>query len=126
MENKMKLEKFDLEKALNGAKVVTRDGREVTQLTKFEGLKDYPLVGIVDSQLHTWTTQGPLSLHLGECGADLFLAVEPQRIWVNVYTSDDTIHTSGNYHTLEAAKNSIYQKRNYIKTIEITDEPDGK
>jgi hypothetical protein len=36
--------------------------------------------------------------------------------------SDDTIHTSGNYHTLEAAKNSIYQKRNYIKTIEITDE----
>ena len=27
----MKLEKFDLEKALNGAKVVTRVGREVTQ-----------------------------------------------------------------------------------------------
>jgi hypothetical protein len=38
----MKLEKFDLEKAINGAKVVTRDGREVTQLTKFESVKRLP------------------------------------------------------------------------------------
>jgi hypothetical protein len=54
----MKLEKFDLEKALNGAKVVTRDGREVKQLTKFEGLSLDSLGGVLDNQLRTWTTQG--------------------------------------------------------------------
>jgi hypothetical protein len=118
----MKLEKFDLEKALNGAKVVTRDGREVKELTKFEGLKDYPLAGIVDSQLHTWTTQGLISLHLGECRADLFLAVETKRVYVNVYILHDTIKTGGNYDTLEAAKKAIQKGLDYIKTIEITDE----
>jgi hypothetical protein len=126
MENKMKLEKFDLEKALNGAKVVTRDGREVTQLTKFEGLKDYPLVGIVDSQLHTWTTQGPLSLHLGECGADLFLAVEPKRIWVNVFKGKyGNLYVGGTqYNSPTRAKLMAENSTNmqYIKTIEITDE----
>jgi hypothetical protein len=102
----MKTKPFNLEEALNGAKVVTRDGREVKELTKFEGLKDYPLVGIVDSQLHTWTTQGLISLHLGECRADLFLAVETKRVYVNVYILHDTIKTGGNYDTLEAAKKS--------------------
>jgi hypothetical protein len=121
----MKLEKFDLEKALNGAKVVTRDGREVKELTKFEGFKDYPLVGIVDSQLHTWTTQGLISLHLGECGADLFLAVEPKRIWVNVYNRNGKLWLGGcQYDSLTEAKLHAVDTPNmqYIKTIEITDE----
>jgi hypothetical protein len=118
----MKLEKFDLEKALNGAKVVTRDGREVKELTKFEGFKDYPLVGVLDNQLQTWTTQGLISPHLGECRADLFLAVETKRVYVNVYILHDTIKTGGNYDTLEAAKKAIQKGLDYIKTIEITDE----
>jgi hypothetical protein len=120
----MKLEKFDLEKALNGAKVVTRDGREVTQLKKFEGLKEYILAGVVDNNLQTWTTQGLfIADSAGECRTDLFLAVEPQRIWVNVYTNNSGIYTGrGNYNKLEAAKKAIAENLNYIKTIEITDE----
>jgi hypothetical protein len=53
---------------------------------------------------------------------DLFLAVEPQRIWVNVYVSHGTIQTSANYNTLEAATKAIQENLNYIETIEITDE----
>jgi hypothetical protein len=120
----MKLEKFDLEKALNGAKVVTRNGREVSQLTNFENLNDdYPLIGVVDRSIRTWTTQGLfVGDHAGECDEDLFLAVEPKRIWLNVYVSHGTIQTSANYNTLEAAKKAIQENLNYIKTIEITDE----
>jgi hypothetical protein len=50
------------------------------------------------------------------------LPLSRKRIWVNVYILHDTIQTGGNYNTLEAAKKSIDQNLNYIKTIEITDE----
>jgi hypothetical protein len=118
----MKTKPFNLEKALNGAKVVTRDGRKVTQLTKFECLSLDSLGGVLDNQLRTWTTQGLFIPNYGESDADLFLAVKPKRIWVNVYIFHDTIQTVGNYNTLEAAKKSIDQNLNFIKTIEITDE----
>ena len=42
--------KFDLEKALKGGKAITRDGREVTQLTKFhinENAHAHALAGVV-------------------------------------------------------------------------------
>jgi hypothetical protein len=119
----MKLEKFDLEKAINGAKVVTFDGREVKELTKFEGLKNYPLVGILDNNLQTWTTQGKCNAdHAGECAVDLFLSVEPQRIWVNVLKINGQIGLGAIGYTKEEAINNNYHTDKYIKTIEITDE----
>jgi hypothetical protein len=121
----MKTKPFNLKEALNGAKVVTRDGKEVKELTKFEGLKDYPLVGVLDNNLATWTTQGTLSLHLGECRADLFLAVEPQRIWVNAYHHNGKLWLGGRqYDSLTEAKLNAVNSTTmqYIKTIEITDE----
>jgi hypothetical protein len=119
----MKLEKFDLEKALNGAKVVTRDGREVKELTKFKGSKEYQLAGVLDSQLQTWTTQGLFNAnHAGECRADLFLAVEPQSIWVNVYKFHGQIVLGAIGYTKEEAINKNRYIDEYIKTIEITDE----
>jgi hypothetical protein len=123
----MKLEKFDLEKALNGAKVVTRDGREVSQLTKFENLNDdYPLIGVVDRSIRTWTTQGLfVGDHTGECDEDLFLAVEPQRKWVNVYYLNGKLFIGADqYNYLTDAYLHAVDTPNmqYIKTIEITDE----
>lgn len=121
----MKLEKFDLEKAIHGAKVVTRDGREVKELTVFENLKIYSLVGILDNQLQTWTKQGIFNAdHAGENRVDLFLAVEPQTKWVNLYKDEKGNFGLGKWcHSLEEAKYSIDPILNFIKTIEITDEP---
>jgi hypothetical protein len=118
----MKLEKFDLEKALNGAKVVTRDGREVTQLTKFECLSLDSLGGVLDNQLRTWTTQGLFIPNYGESDADLFLAVEPKRIWVNVLKINGHIGLGAIGYTKEEAKMKNIHMDKYIKTIEITDE----
>jgi hypothetical protein len=123
----MNLEKFDLEKVIHGAKVVTRDGREVLELTKFENLGELPLVGVVDGDLETWTIKGRYSE--GETSnMDLFLVGRVKRIWANVmkYANGDLFIGSECFSTLEAAlnfaRNSKGFKRNYVKTIQITDE----
>jgi hypothetical protein len=120
----MKLEKFDLEKALNGGKVVTRDGREVLEFTKFENIKDYPLVGVLDNQIYAWTIEGYYVDGCNELNADLFIEGKVQSVWVNVYKSDkQNILVSGSYKKKETALNCILTSYHYIKTVEITDEP---
>jgi hypothetical protein len=122
----MKLEKFDLEKALNGAKVVTRDGREVLELTKFENIKDYPLVGVLDNQIYAWTIKGYYVDSCNELDADLFIEGKVQSVWVNIYRKDgDEGIFIGNrrYTSQEDAIEYIHQNdTDYIKTIQITDE----
>jgi hypothetical protein len=120
----MKLKKFNLEKALNGAKVVTRDGREVLELTKFKNIKDYPLVGVLDNEVYAWTIEGYYVDGFEEDDANLFLEGEVQSVWVNIYKIDKQILlVGGSYKTKEIAINSIVTDYEYIKTIEITDEP---
>ena len=117
----MKLEKFDLEKALNGAKVVTRDGREVSQLAKFECVDEYPIVGVLDSFICVWTIKGEFE-YGDKCDEDLFLESKVRRAWLNVYGNGRDILTSGCYRTKQVALNNISEDYEYIKTIEITDE----
>jgi hypothetical protein len=119
----MKLEKFDLEKALSGAKVVTRDGREVTGLRKLEATKGYPLAGVLEGSIHSWRIDGSYFAPLAEYHADLFLfGSQVRRGWVNVYGNGRDIITSGGYITREDATRNIREDYEYIKTIEITDE----
>jgi hypothetical protein len=124
----MKLEKFDLEKALNGAKVVTRDGKEVKELKKFEGLQIHILVGLIDGDVHCWNEDGrPHNDYSGVY--DLFIAVETKRVYVNVlqYANGDLWVGSECFPTFETAQNFCKNnngkvKKAYVKTIEITDE----
>jgi hypothetical protein len=117
----MKLEKFNLEKALNGAKVVTRDGREVTQFTKFDTYEKFSLYGVVNDEIQCWDIKGR---YCGEAtpNIDLFIEGEVRRGWVNVYGNGRDIITSGGYVTREDAVGNIREDYEYIKTIEITDE----
>ena len=126
-EKSIRLEPFDLEKALNGEKVVTRDGRQVTQLTHFELLNNtYPLYGVIGGGLDGWTIDGRYSKYDTENKADLFLESKVQSIWVNIYRKDgDEGIFIGNrrYTSQEDAIEYIHQNdTDYIKTIEITDE----
>jgi hypothetical protein len=119
----MKLEKFDLEKALNGTKVFTRDGLEVTQFTKFDTYEKFSLYGVVNDEIQCWDIKGR---YCGEAtpNMDLYIEGEVQSVWVNVYKSDkQNILVSGAYKKKETALNCILTSYHYIKTIEITDEP---
>ena len=53
------MNKFNLERALTGEKVITRDGREVTQLTNFNVDAMYMrLTGVVGRELRYWHVDG--------------------------------------------------------------------
>ena len=58
MKTKADLKPFDLEKALAGEPVVTRQGEEVTQLTLFKTNSIYTLAGVVDGELLRFTPSG--------------------------------------------------------------------
>lgn len=121
----MKTKEFNLEEALNGAKVVTRDGREVTQLTKFKTIEEHCLYGVLENEIHSWHKNGVFYKHTKN-NTDLFLAVEPKRVWVNVYVNDKGhLMLSSPRETKQDALQIIIESENYsyLKTIEITDEP---
>ena len=119
----MKTKPFNLEEALSGSKVVTRDGREVSQLTKFIAPNDlFILSGVVGGRVECWTEEGRYNIE-NENKKDLLLAVPIQRFWVNVYESEFSEMYLGRTHSsLEDAK-AWSCKPGYIKTIEITNEP---
>lgn len=81
---------FDLEKALAGAKVVTRDGCVVEQLTFFRDVKEaYCVHAVVVSgqskRLETFTREGVNVVGNDATSDDLFLASEKKEGWVAVY-----------------------------------------
>jgi hypothetical protein len=125
----MKLEKFDLEKALNGAKVVTRDGREVSQFIKFDTYEKFSLYGVVNDEILFWDIKGRY-YEGANPNIDLFLVGKVESIWVNVYKdANGYFWVGGDYFpTFELAQNYAKNQRSqkakecYLKTIEITDE----
>jgi hypothetical protein len=124
----MKTKPFNLEEALNGAKVVTRDGREVTQLTKFNVREGIRIVGVIEGYRSTleWDNIEGFTYSGCESTTDLFLVKEPKSVWVNVYVSDKgNLLLSSPNDTKQDALQTITKGEyyTYLKTIEITDEP---
>lgn len=110
---------FNLEEALAGKPVITRDGREVTQLVKFDAnYEKYTLYGVVNNIILRWTNDG-----IFYNKADLFMKSEKKSIWVNAYHDEDGIMLGVEYKSKEDAIKAIDNENgNYIKTIEITNE----
>lgn len=76
------MEPFNLHAALSGAKVVTRDGSEVTQLVKFNIDKaGYVLYGVLKSEVHSWLINGRYFI-VDEANNDLFMAPTAKFVWV--------------------------------------------
>ena len=90
---------FNLEAAINGAKVVTRNEKAVTQLTKFYDIEsDDCLAGVVDKELHLWNEQGKFYPDQ-DMPMDLFMAPNVKSIWVARYAKG--IHWFTRYETRE-------------------------
>jgi hypothetical protein len=81
------MQPFNIDKFRAGAKVITRDGREVKQLTEFKDAKKWKLIGVIDQEDETtsWTidrdTWGP------DEPDDNDLLHPETEMWVNVYKS---------------------------------------
>jgi hypothetical protein len=79
------MKEFDLEKALAGSRIVTKEGKEVKSLSFMPDLTEdeFKLVGVVGGEMYRWTTEG---ISVDEDDAyDLYLASERCEAWINVY-----------------------------------------
>ena len=103
------LKPFNLERALAGDPVVTRNGRPVTQIHNFSVADDpYSLRGVVDETIKARTPiMGKAWLTGAESAMDLFMAPKTRTVWVNLYPSECSL-ISGDYvyHESEEAADS--------------------
>lgn len=129
---------FELQKFLAGAKVMTRDGRPVHQLTYFERPEErYPLHGIVDGvqSVITWTKEGKfkaLADTADTCNTDLVIydddceivhkpaelaGIKPMTLdaAVKLYRVDNEV--KGNVSTFVAFMNGIHAAETYHRII---------
>ena len=118
----MKTKPFNLEEALNGAKVVTLDGREVTQLTKFNTDEIHCIYAVIDKSVKKFDIDGYEHYVTKRSLPTLMMAVDPISAWVNVYIDDNKIWLGHLYPSKEEAIEKITNRCTYIKTIQITDE----
>lgn len=74
MNGKKIIKPFDLEAAKNGAKIETRDGREV-EILKWdrENYSSYPIEGVILRNKGTWTNDGKWSIEDPYCRHDLVI-----------------------------------------------------
>lgn len=114
----MNLLPFDLEKALAGHPVVTRDGREVTQLHKFEAEhQSQTLYGTMGGCIWSWSDDGAYMKKEEQSPQDLFLkGEEPKKYWVNVYDHGNGYSLGSVLLSEEDAHHNAFI-RGYIKTI---------
>lgn len=84
------MKSFNLEEALAGEKVITRDGREVTQLTHFDVMTDRSLCGVINKELCTWLIDG-LRYVAGVDTPNYQLFMAPKKLsgFVNIYSNED-------------------------------------
>jgi hypothetical protein len=74
---------FNLEEALKGAKVVTRDGREISEIHKFEKTKKdaFRIAVVRDGMVKLYSDEGK-TIWLNESCDDLFMAPTERKEWL--------------------------------------------
>jgi hypothetical protein len=120
---------FSLKHALAGALVVTRNGRKVIYVTELEGVKVYPVVGLVEGteSIAKWTKDGYFLKTRSPHKYDLFVHEVKKSIWVNIYDNKSRMWCSYGHNSPEEAEEANKRTTNicdsvYIKTVEITNE----
>jgi hypothetical protein len=118
---------FNLEKALAGEPVVTRDGKPVTQLVMFEAIEEdgYVLYGVLNNKLLNFLDSGKYQKSITDDPKDLFMA-EPEQ-WVNVYYNKEKGEGWVGLGSYASEKEAIERKNDfeglvyYQATIQIKD-----
>lgn len=91
------LKPFDLEAALQGSAVVTREGKEVTEIVQLKTMafSNNSLLAVIGGNLYAFNQDGKIYDNI-ECKNDLFMKPTQVTKWVNIYAL-----ASGNFTTGE-------------------------
>jgi len=82
---------FNLQEALAGKPVVTRDGRKVSRIIHMPEVADpyNKVLAISDARYMTYSESGEFSLYNWSSVHDLFMASEKKEGWIAVYKKKD-------------------------------------
>lgn len=117
------MEKFNLERALAGEPLITRDGREVTEIHFFKTCtKGFQLMAVVDGEKFGFHNDGSYWGNGNDHRLDLFMKPKVVEGWFNVYQEGNYLWTSAHRESEEKAKQNISKFGTYIKTIKVTNE----
>ena len=114
-----KLKPFDLEAALNGAEVVTRTGKEVTEVVVLKTMiYGRNVLAVIDGNLYSFNQNGRVDGDM-EYPNDLFMKPQQVTKWVNIYSTKSGYLTCGGglFDTKEEALECLEDS---IDTIQIT------
>jgi len=112
---------FDLEAALNGAAVVTREGKEVTEVVVLKTMiYARNVLAIIDGELYWFHQDGKVAEDV-EYNIDLFMKPQQVTKWVNIYVTDTgTITTGKMFDTQQQAMNEHTYFGEPFSTTQIT------
>lgn len=111
---------FELQKALEGKKVITREGKNVTQLTLFDVNNHILLAAVVEGELLKFLENGKVNSSDILSPNDLFMADTGS--WINLfYDKDrDTFWLGVNrYETEEEAQSNLTDHKWYQTSIKL-------
>jgi hypothetical protein len=92
---------FDLTAAINGAKLVTRDGRDVTEFHYFKTCTaedEYPVGAVIDGKLLCFKKNGSFGTGMDRDN-NLFLKSEKKKLWIAI----DKERPDGNHNVSSCA-----------------------
>lgn len=129
-EDKVNCIPFDIEKAINGRDVCTRDGRNVRILC-FDAKGDRPIVALIDQKdisddyPYKYYSNGSFYDDDTISDMDLMIVQSVKTGWVNLYKNnsdnDNCIYNASNvYSSIEEARNHIINQDNYIDTVKLS------
>lgn len=120
-----KLKSFNLELALQGHPVCTRDGRKVTEIHYFKTLDDSypPVISVINGIFYSYCKNGKFYFIEQLCELDLFLTSTKIKKWINIYKNENTYRIGCVYETKEEAIKNKTDR--YIKTIAIEFDDDN-
>jgi hypothetical protein len=119
------MKKFNLSEALEGKPVITKNGKKVTQITKFDNvtITKYSICGVVEGSLENWSIEGKYNLtHQSEF--DIYMAEEKKTIWINVWKHVKDGSLSASIHSRKDKCDMEIDEllsHTLVKTIEITE-----
>jgi hypothetical protein len=116
------MEEFNLERALTGEPVCTRDGRDVTQLVVFNLTSTDSLYGVLDGELDRWTINGFYYLNKTISEHDLFMKPKENAVWINVFKKEDgSLFTTGIDYPSEEEAKIMSTTCGYLKSVKIVE-----
>ena len=112
---------FNLERAIAGDPVQTKNRKPVSQLTVFESIDKYSVIGVVDGEICYWDEWGNSSRTFVP-EYQLVMTPEKKTGWLNLYEWEDGQRAGIVYNSEEEAIEEtkiFYKYKTFIKTIRI-------